>query len=68
MRSTLSEELGVVLPPRPISIRAKFTADSPRVSATVTVVGGSKLAHLRRWFRRAARRLWEMVYGKPEDN
>ena len=68
VRSTLSENLGVVLPQRPISIRAKFTAGSPRMSATLTVVGGSKVARLRQWFRRAMRRLWEVVYGKPEDS
>ena len=67
VRSTLSDKLGVVLPPRPTSIRARITSGVPSMSATVTVVGGSKLARLRRWFRRAVRRLREVVYGKPED-
>ena len=68
VRSTF-EELEVVLPPRPISVRPKPVRFSFNVSAAnVTVVRGSKLAHLRWWFRRATRRLWEMVYGKPEDN
>ena len=67
VRATLKEELGVVLPPLPISIRARFTAGSATLSAAVTVVGGSKLARVRRWFRRATRWSWEVVYGKPED-
>ena len=68
VRSTLSDRLGVVLPPRPISIRAKIKSGVPIVSATGTGVGGSKLARLRRWFRRAVHRLKEVVYGKPEDD
>ena len=67
VRSTLSDNLGVVLPPRPISIRARITSGVPSVSATVRVAGGSKLARLRHWFRRAVRRLREVVYGKRED-
>ena len=66
VRSTLSEKLGVVFPPRPISMHA--TSGSPRASLNLTVVGGSKVARLRRWFRGAMRRLWEVVYGKPEDS
>ena len=66
VRTTLSERLGVVLPPRPISIRARITAGSPTMSATLTVVGGSKVARLRQWLGRQARGLWEVVYGKPE--
>ena len=66
VRSTLSEKLGVVLPPRPISIRAKFLLGSVGMSiANLTVIGGSKVARLRQWFRRAMRRSWEVVYGKP---
>ena len=67
VRSTLSEELQVDLPPRPISLRARFTAGSPTMSATLTVVGGSKAARLRQWLRRAMSRIWEVVYGRPED-
>ena len=66
VRTTLSEKLGVLLPPRPISIRARINAGSPTMSATLTVVGGSKVARLRQWLRRTARRLWEVVYGNPE--
>ena len=65
VRSTLREELGVVLPPRPISLRARFTAESPTMSVRLSVDGGSRLARLRRWFRRAMRRMWEVVYGIP---
>lgn len=68
VRSTLSERLGVILPPRPVSLRVKATLPSPTASVTVTVAGGSKVARLRRWVRRAIRRLWEVVYGKPEDS
>lgn len=68
LRTTLSEELAVVLPPRPISLRARITAGSPTVSATLSVVGGSKVARLRQWLRRKARRLWEVVYGRPEGS
>ena len=68
VRTTFSEKLGVVLPPRPISIRARITAGSPTMSATLTVVGGSRVVRLRQWLRRAARRLWEVIYGKPEGS
>ena len=68
VRSTF-EQLGVVLPPRRISIRAKGFHVSLSVSvANVTVVGGSKVARIRKWFRRSMRLLWEVVYGKPEDS
>ena len=68
VRSTF-EQLGVVLPPRRISIRAKaFHISASWSVANVTVVGGSKVARLRKWFRRSMRRLWEVVYGKPEDS
>ena len=59
--------LGVVLPPRTISVRAgavRFNFNVPAVS--VTVVKGSKLAHLRLWLRRTMRRFWEVVYGRQE--
>ena len=69
VRSTLSEELKVVLPPRPISLRATAILGVASMSAAIgTVVGGSRLARLRGWFRRAMRRLREVVYGKPEDS
>ena len=64
VRTTLREKLEVVLPPRPISIRARFTAGSPTVSVNLSVVGGSKLARFRLWVRRTVRRMWEVVYGK----
>ena len=68
VRATLKEELGAVLPPRPLSIRARLSAPTPRMSATLAVVGGSKVVRLQQWFRHALRRLWEMVYGKPDDS
>ena len=68
VRSTLKEDLGVDLRPRRISLRARAVAGSPTASATLSVVGGSKLRRLRLWFRRAMRRMWEVVYGKPEDS
>lgn len=59
--------LGVVLPPRKISVRAGAASFSFNVSAvSVTVVRGSKLAHLRLWLRRTMRRFWEVVYGRKE--
>ena len=68
VRSTF-EQLGVVLPPRRISLRAKAFHISASWSVdNLTVVGGSKVARLRKWFRRSMRRLWEVVYGKPEDS
>ena len=68
VRSTF-EELGVVLPPRRISIRAKGIHFGIMTSvANVSVSGGSKVTRLRRWFRRVKRRLREVVYGKPEDS
>ena len=68
VRTTLSENLGVVLPPRPISLSLRVTAGNPTVSANLTVVGGSKLARLREWLRRKARRIWEVAYGKPDGS
>ena len=68
VRTTLSEELEVVLPPRPVSLRARATAGRPTASFNLTVVGGSKLARLREWLRRKARRIWEVVYGKPDGS
>ena len=68
VRRTLSEELEVVLPPRPVSLRARVTAGRPTVSSNLTVVGGSKLARLREWLRQKARRIWEVVYGKPDGS
>ena len=43
VRSTLSARLGVILPPRPVSIRVKATAGSPTASITVTVDGEARL-------------------------
>ena len=68
VRTTLKEELNVVLPPPPISVRARGVVGSFSVSgATVTVSGGGKVARFRHWTRRKCRRLWEVVYGKPEE-
>ena len=67
VRSTF-EDLGVVLPPRPVSVGAKAINWTVSVSAANVTVGGSKLARLRQWFRRAMRRSWEVTYGKPEDS
>ena len=66
VRSTLSEELGVVLPRRPISLRMRATAGSPKASFSLTVVGESRLARLRLQLLRAMSRLWEVVYGRQE--
>ena len=68
VRSTLCEELGVVLPRRPTSLSMRATAGSPSASFDLTGVGDSKVVRLRRWFRSAMCRLWEVVYGKPEDS
>ena len=68
VRSTLKEQLGVDIRPRRVRLRVKAVAGSPSFSANLTVAGGSKVARLRNWIRRAMYRLWEVVYGKPEDN
>ena len=63
------EELGVVLPGRRISVRAKPIAFSVMVSdATVNVRGGSKWARFLRLFRRFGRWLKETVVGKPDHH
>ena len=67
VRSTF-EAAGIVLPPQSHSISANpayFSFSVPPVS--VTVAKRSRIARLRQRFRRAMRRLWEVVYGKPED-
>ncbi len=67
VRSTL-EAAGIVRPPRRVTLRAKPLIVNASISApNLTVVGGSKVARLRQWFRRAMRWLWEVVYGRPED-
>ena len=67
VRATLKEDLGVILPPRPVSVRAEAILGTASLSAAIgTVTGGSKLARLRRWCRRATYWLWEVVYGRPE--
>ena len=64
-RSTF-ERLGVDLPPKRISVRARIILGAVTMSAAVGISGGSKWARLRQWFRRAMRRVREIVYGKPE--
>ena len=68
VKETLRESLGVVLPPRPISLSLRATAGSPTASFNLTGAGGSKVARLREWLRRKARGIWEVVYGKPEGS
>ena len=65
-RSTF-ERLGVDLPPnKRIPVRARNILGAATNSAAVGISGGSKWARLRQWFRRAMRRVREIVYGKPE--
>ena len=64
-RSTF-ERLGADLPPKSVSVRARVTSGAPTISVTLRTSGGSKWARLRQRFRRAMRRVWEVVYGKPE--
>ena len=64
-RSTF-ERLGAELPPRTVSLRLRVTAGAPTASFNLTVSGGSKWARLRQRFRRAMRRVREIVYGNPE--
>ena len=68
VRSTF-EELDAVLPPRRISLRGAPIVGIGSISkATLRVDGGSKMARLQQWLRRAIRRLWKWVYGTPEDS
>ena len=60
------ERLGAELPPRTVSLRLRVTAGAPTGSFNLTVSGGSKWARLRQRFRRAMRRVREIVYGNPE--
>ena len=63
------EQLGVALPPRPISVRAKgIHFDVSTSVASVTVTGGSRVARFRQWTRRWARKIWEAVYGVPDES
>ena len=57
-------QVGVTPPPRPISLRGKITAGSPRVSGTLSVSGGRKLTRFRRWLRRLANGIWRLGYGE----
>ena len=59
------ERLGADLPPKSVSVRARIVSGAPTVSATLRVSGGSRWARLRQRFRRAMRRVKEVMYGKP---
>ena len=66
VRATLKENLGVVLPPRRVSLRAKaFHIGLSWNVGKMIVDGGSRVARFRQWVRRKIRRIWEVVYGKP---
>ena len=62
MRATF-EEMGVVLPRRPISLRASLSAGTPKMSATLTVVGESRMTRFRHWVQRHALQFWRWFYG-----
>ena len=64
-RSTF-ERLGVDLPPKSVSIRARAVLGALTGSVTLRVSGGTKWARLRQRFRRAMRRVREIVYGNPQ--
>lgn len=68
VRTTLKEELRVILPRPPISIRASFDVGTLTISANLTDVQRGKFACFRQWVRRAVRRVWELVYGRSEDS
>ena len=51
---TAFEEIDHPLPPRRVLLRANFVGGSASVSAAVLVVGGSRMARLRRWARSKA--------------
>ena len=65
IRSTF-EKLGAELPPKRVSVRARDIFDAATFSAAVGASGGNKWARLRQRFRRAMRRVREIVYGKPQ--
>lgn len=62
MRSTF-KLMGVVVPRRPISLRADFSAGAPTISASATVVGESRIARFRRWIKNRTLRFWRWLYG-----
>ena len=62
MRSTF-KKIGVVLPCRPISLRASFSAGAAQMSATLTVVGESRMTRFRHWVQRHALQFWRWFYG-----
>ena len=68
-RSTF-ERLGVDLPPKSVALRARIIFGAVGMSAPVLISGGSKWARFRQRFLQrfwhAMRRVWEVVYGKPE--
>ena len=64
-RSTF-ERLGAELTPKSVSVRARIFLGGVTMSAAVGPSGGSKWARLRQRFRRAMRRVREIVYGNPE--
>ena len=64
------EGLGVVLPGKVISLRARPMTMGAMTSssATVTVIGGSKRGRLLRLFRRFGSWIKETVWGKPDHH
>lgn len=61
------ERLDVNLPPRSVNVRFGVTSGAPEVSFTVRRSGGSRWRRFRRWVRRGALKVWQVVYGKKRD-
>ncbi len=66
LRSSL-ESMGVELRPKTAYIRAQAMSGVPKVSASLRMTGGSRLARMRRWFRRSRSLVWEKVWGSRSD-
>ena len=57
------ENMGVDLRPKSVRVRAQAMSGVPTVSARLSVTGGSRLARVRRWFRRSRSWVWGKVWG-----
>lgn len=60
------ERMGAEFPPRSVSVSALGVSFSFETSVPTVTLGGRWRNRLRRRFLHIARRVWEVVYGKPK--
>ncbi len=66
LRSAL-EGIAVELRPKTVYLRAQAVSGIPSMSASLSVTGGSRLARMRRRFRRWRSWVWRKIWGSRAD-